>query len=245
MFYHTSVRSVLVSRFIQMRSSRTTGAIEVSETGITGGITFVLNVAPSEYTDYVSSGGYGFYVYIYDTQQTVSDENDPIAVSVGTHTLVGIEKHKRTVLPKPYAPENCVNTEETKHQHYTRDACINKCKGKRVYNSFPNCTCDVEATDGDNQCTLHDLYYCAYTHSLTEGSNSTECHCRHPCTQTYYDKAISSVIFPNENYINRAQLENWQFKNKSDIHDNYASVHIYFRSLAETSTIENTKNESC
>ena len=210
--------------------------IQVTDTGVLGGISMVLNVSPNDYSNVTSNPGYGFYLDIYDSEQILSDDSSPVALSRGFHTTIGIEIHERNILSKPYANENCIPD-----KHYTRTACIEACRKEKLFNSLPNCTCD--ASYGNSDCTLYDLYYCVHVFILTSQWNEWKyCEqCRHPCSHTFYVKEISSATFPNDAMVLRAQTENWPIQNKSAIHDNYASVHVYYRSFAKTSTTEKPK----
>ena len=213
------------------------GDLYVHQSGIFDGITLVLNVAPDEYTSFSYGGGHGFFISLYDPTYIWPDESNHVAISLGSHTFVAIEKQTRKIRSKPYAKESCKNE---KHGRVSKAACIAKCLYERAFTFLPNCSCDVHAIAGEKECTLYDFYFCSYPYNdLTDKSKEIEnCPCKNLCSETYYNYFVSTSDFPNKGVISTSRNENWTYQNMSSIKDNYASVQIYFRSLTETVTDE-------
>ena len=212
------------------------------QSGVIDSISLVLNVAPDEYTSYAYGAGHGFIISVYDPDYVWPDENNQFAVSLGTNTMVAVEKHTRKIRSKPYAEESCVKDGPKK---MSNSACISRCLYQRSFTFLPNCTCDVHATTGDTQCTLYDYYFCSESfHEIDRAEEIRKCNCKQLCAETYYKYYVSSTDFPNSGLVEVAQYENWPHQNMSDIKNNYASVQIFFRSLTETVTEEKPEMSS-
>ena len=206
------------------------------QSGLVDSVSLVLNVAPHEYTPFTFGAGHGFLISLYDPDYVWPDEDNQFAVSIGTNTMVAIEKNTRKIRSKPYSDERCTKGEREK---MSNSACISRCFYERAFTFLPNCSCDVHSTSGNRQCTLYDFYFCSENfYGYDRMEEIRKCNCKQLCAETYYKYYISSTDFPNLGLVELAQIENWPHQNMSDIKNNYASVQLFFRSLTETVTEE-------
>ena len=87
---------------------------------------------------------------------------------------------------------------------------------------------------------LFDLYFCLYPYLVSYSSSVLPrvCDCPYACSESTYDYSISSTELANEYVVTQAQINDWQYQNKTSIQQNYVSVQIFFRSLTETIVAE-------
>ena len=209
----------------------------IMETGYNGGITMVLNVFPEEYSSESSGPTRGYVVFVHESEYP--DLGDPVAISTGSHSFIGLKKHKQSILPKPYAESNCVDT-----RNYNRLACLEKCNNLAEWTSEPNCSCDIYLSEGERACTMYDLFFCVWTYQFNNylennrASQAEQCDCPHPCDVVHYDQVVSTVSLSSPQVNFRARVDNWPHQNATEIEDNYVSLLVYFRSFTETHTLE-------
>ena len=221
-------------------------SIKVSQPSSEDGVSFVLDVAPRDYSGITAGSGYGFYVSIYNPRQAWADDNSRITLALGTHSFVAIEKRVKKILPRPYNDDDCRDVAEDDDDYETHRACMLRCRNKLWFSSGVDavtgaaCSCDPSATSGHSQCTLFDLYFCLYPYLVSYSSSVLPrvCDCPYACSESTYDYSISSTELANEYVVTQAQINDWQYQNKTSIQQNYVSVQIFFRSLTETIVAE-------
>ena len=205
--------------------------LETQEPGTSEELSITLDVGISDYypNEYHS---YGYFVSINYPGTYPWVKRDSVLIDVGKDHMLSFSTTKTTRLGKPYSKDDCVDTSDSKHKHYTKSLCYSECLQKL---SIQNCNCYL--IEGHlNACRLQEYLECClpFNSNTFIWANIIEnCNCKPPCKEINFKTILTSSDYPNYKVVELARVENWPYQSYEDIKNNYLHVHIYFNTFDE------------
>ena len=186
------------------------------------GFSLLINLH-QEYAQIPITNSGGVYIMAYEPGTgTPSYHYNVIYARPGQNQFIGLEKHVRKLLPKPYNPVDCEMDEK-----YSEGKCLNDCL-YREYWGYRDCTGErIE----DSTCTVCDL--------VMRVRSQIKCNCPIACKKIEYKMTnLGNFKFPSTTSFDN--YWNWFYPNTSSswgpyiLKENILDVQIYYKTLEVT-----------
>ncbi|GFR83407.1 amiloride-sensitive sodium channel subunit gamma [Elysia marginata] len=204
-----------------------------------------------ETDDYVPgiANSKGVQVVVHDQGTLPFPEEEGMAVKAGTETFIGLRRVEVSRLGDPYG--ECTPVKDFRAKYgikYTRTACQKVCRESRIRHK---CGCyDIMQQEINNvlkrprslkPCKTTEQIQCALQISTHFEKNTDLCDCHRPCTETTFEKTISSRNWPNPAFANLLSTAACKYgssvcdtlpdKDVYDLREEFVKLVIYYEDL--------------
>ncbi|KAK6989097.1 degenerin unc-8, partial [Biomphalaria glabrata] len=217
-----------------------------SKNGPDGGLELVLFLELDEYLPGIT-GGKGAQIVIHPQGSYPFVEEEGIPIAAGSQTIISLKQIQIERLGDPY--NKCTNNgdQDFGTYSYTRSLCQKKCALSII---IQNCSCYDKDFKGLNSllnvsstlkaCSGSEQTKCRLNVTKNYKDEDSTCNCNNPCSESIYDKSISTKQWPSKamarslikEVCNKSERcdELWGLNNE-DLQENFVKLNIYFQDL--------------
>ncbi|KAL8582114.1 hypothetical protein ACOMHN_004034 [Nucella lapillus] len=218
--------------------------------GPNGGLELLFYLDVEEYIRGITADD-GLQVSVHSPNSVPFPRDDGVAVSAGYHTKLSLTLIHIERQGQPYG--DCSESSEYLEKYqisYSRQLCFRLCQQGEIHKS---CNCRDETADDVNIVLNHTVHYkpcrnkkevaCMLRALWRYQSGAVTCNCYNPCTESKYEKSMSSRPWPNQEYAKhilvktacrRITAEKCQLLKTKDAHQlsrEFVKLNIFYEDL--------------
>lgn len=222
------------------------------KSGPDGGLELVVFLENHEYIEGITTGK-GIHVVIHELKTLPFPDDEGIAISPATQTILGMKQVQIERLGFPYGSCKAVNFFEKKYNvTYTRNTCQKICQQNLIRKTC-NCT-DGKSPNlndimgdvmGMEPCKSAEQIKCYTKVTFDFDSKNNSCDCDDPCSERVFEQSISSRQWPNWSFspvlvetvcknisIDTCDMLKAQLKDSPwEVMENFIKLNIYYNDL--------------